>query len=58
MTDLPKPRGLAAMSPEKRRAIQSMGGKSSPTNFKNMSPELRRSAGRKGGTISKRKYNA
>lgn len=30
-----KPRGLAAMTPERRAEIQSMGGKASPTNFKN-----------------------
>lgn len=31
MTDTPsKPRGLAAMSPERRREIASMGGKASP----------------------------
>lgn len=29
MTTPPKPRGLAAMSPERRREIQSMGGKAS-----------------------------
>ena len=41
-----RPRGLAAMSPERRREIQSKGGKASPSNFKN-NPELARAAGRK-----------
>lgn len=48
MTDTPKPRGLAAMSPEKRRLVQSMGGKASPTSFKN-NPELAKAARAKVG---------
>lgn len=36
MTNEPKkPRGFAAITPERRREIASMGGKASPGNFKN-----------------------
>lgn len=44
-----KKRGLAALSPERRREIASMGGKKSPANFKH-NPERAREAGRKGGS--------
>lgn len=56
-TDEPKkPRGFAAMSPEKRREISKVGGKKSaavsPYSFKN-NEKLASEAGRKGGTISR-----
>lgn len=54
MAEVKKPRGLAAMSPEKRKAIQSLGGKASSTNFKYRTPEERRTAGAKGGRVSRR----
>ena len=49
-----KPRGFAAMSPERRREIQSKGGQNSPFNFKNRTPEQRQEAGRKGGSRSRK----
>jgi general stress protein YciG len=44
-------RGFAAMSPEKRREIASMGGKAVPANKRSFSQniDLAASAGRKGG---------
>jgi general stress protein YciG len=51
MTDKPKPRGFAAMSPEQRKLIQSLGGKASPGNFKN---DLKRA--KAGGRKSRRTY--
>lgn len=56
MTEKPKPRGLAAMSKEKRKAIASLGGSKSGANFKNRTPEQRRAAGSKGGKVSRRVY--
>jgi general stress protein YciG len=56
LTDKPKkPRGIAAMSPERRREIQSMGGKTSPTNFKN-DPERAREIGKRGGKVISERY--
>lgn len=46
--DKPKKRGFAAMTPEQRRAIASMGGKATPNNFKN-NPERASKLGKKGG---------
>jgi general stress protein YciG len=46
-----KPRGFAAMSPEKRREIASKGGKSVPASKRSFSnPEVAAAAGRKGGS--------
>ncbi len=47
----PKPRGFAAMTTEKRRAIASQGGKSVPAEKRSYSRnrELAAAAGRKGG---------
>jgi general stress protein YciG len=50
--DKPKSkRGFASMSPEKRREIASLGGKSIPAERRSFSrdPELAAAAGRKGG---------
>lgn len=47
-----KPRGFAAMSEEKRRAIASKGGKNSPGNFKNNKSRAAE-LGRKGGLVRK-----
>jgi general stress protein YciG len=44
------PRGFAALTPERRREIASMGGKTSAGFAKD--PERARSAGRKGGQNS------
>lgn len=53
MTKEPKPkskRGFASMSPEKRREIASMGGKSVPAAKRAFSnPEVASAAGKKGG---------
>lgn len=49
-----KKRGFA-IDPDKAKAIQSMGGKASPTNFKN-NRERAREIGRLGGL--KKKQNA
>jgi general stress protein YciG len=46
-----KPRGFAAMTPERRRAIAAMGGRNSGGNFKNSS-ERAQVAGHAGGKIS------
>lgn len=48
-----KPRGFAAMNPEKAREIQRLGGRKSPMNFKNRTPEERRLAGSRGGSAKK-----
>lgn len=53
MTDK-KPRGFAAMTPERRKELQSKGGSNSPTNFKNLTPELRKALGAKGGARGKK----
>lgn len=45
----PRPRGFAAMDPEKRSQIASKGGSASPGNFKN-DPQRAARAGRKGGS--------
>jgi uncharacterized protein len=56
MTDTkpPKPRGFAAMSEERRRAIASMGGMSVPAEKRSFSKNkaLASAAGRKGGLRS------
>lgn len=49
-----KPRGFAAMTPEKRRAIAARGGANSGGNFKH-DREKAAIAGRKGGRTSRRK---
>ena len=51
MTDLPKPRGLATLSPERRREISAMGGRAvKPENRSfSVSSDLAREAGAKGG---------
>jgi general stress protein YciG len=46
-------RGFAAMSTEEAKAIQSLGGKKSPQNFKN-NRKLAAKAGRMGGKRSRR----
>ena len=46
-------RGLASMSLEKRRKIASMGGKASPTNFKNRPLAELKAIARKGGKASR-----
>lgn len=52
-SDKTTPRGFAAMSSDKAQAIQSMGGKKSPQNFKN-NRSLASKAGKKGGQNSRR----
>ena len=59
MTDTPttkKPRGFAAMSPERRAEIAAMGGRSIPAEKRSFSQnrELARTAGIKGGETSRR----
>ena len=50
MTEQKKPRGLAAMSPERRREIQSMGGKAVPKEKRAFNDRtLARHAGKLGG---------
>jgi general stress protein YciG len=51
-----KPRGFAAMSPEKQREIASMGGKAAHKsgNAHEFTPDEAREAGRKGGGSRKR----
>lgn len=48
-------RGFACMTPEKRREIASMGGKSVPDDRRSFSQnrDLAATAGRKGGSISR-----
>jgi general stress protein YciG len=48
-------RGLANVSPERRREIASLGGKSVPREHRAFSrdPELAREAGRKGGKAAR-----
>lgn len=48
-------RGLAALSPERRRAIAAMGGRSVPAEKRAFSqdPQFAAKAGRKGGTLAK-----
>lgn len=55
MTDK-KPRGFAAMTPERRREIAARGGKAVPSERRGfaLNKELAASAGKIGGTISKR----
>lgn len=48
----PKPRGLAALSPERRKQIASMGGQASSTQF---SGERARLLGAKGGRSERKK---
>ena len=48
-----KPRGLAAMTPERRREIQSMGGKSVPKEKRAFNDRsLAKVAGKRGGNRS------
>lgn len=49
-----KKRGFALLTPERAFEIRSMGGKASPTNFKN-NPELAKLAGIKGSLARKAK---
>lgn len=61
MTNPPKPRGFAAISPERRKAIASLGGKAVPKDKRSFSqsPSLAASAGRTGGlTTQARKGSA
>lgn len=48
-------RGLAALSPERRRAIAAMGGRAVPAEKRAFSqdPQFAAKAGRKGGTLAK-----
>ena len=59
MTDTPrKPRGFAALSPERRAEISRMGGAAgagTARGFAVMDPALVRELARKGGSVSKRK---
>jgi len=45
-------RGFAHMDPQKKKNIQSLGGKSSPGNFKNRTREELIEIARKGGRSS------
>lgn len=56
MTDKPKPRGFAAMSPERRREIAAKGGASTPPDKRTFSVDrgLAARAGAKGGAIAGR----
>lgn len=50
MTEEKRPRGLAAMTPERRREVQSMGGKSVPAEKRAFNDRtLARHAGKRGG---------
>ncbi len=53
-------RGFASLSPEKRREIASMGGKSVPAEKRSFSRNRNRAAeaGRKGGSVSQNGQNA
>lgn len=53
----PKPRGFAALTPERRREIAAKGGRATvgqPRGFA-VSSEKAKEAGRKGGLISRKK---
>jgi hypothetical protein len=50
-----KPRGFAAMSPEKRRAISERGGRALKDSYAFQNRDLAVAAGRAGGKASKRK---
>lgn len=53
-----KKRGLATLSPERRREIASMGGKAVPTQFKKndeRTREIARRAGIKSGEVRRKK---
>ena len=56
-TPTPRPRGFAAMAPERRREIASMGGKAQPASAKSFSvdPSVAARAGSKGGRVSRKK---
>lgn len=51
----PKPKGFAALSPERRREISSMGGKAQPPEKRSFSKDrdLASAAGRTGGQNSR-----
>lgn len=53
----PKPRGFAALTPERRREIASLGGKAQPASAKSFSvnPSIAARAGSKGGKVSRKK---
>lgn len=55
-TPTPRPRGLAALSPERRREISSMGGKAQPASARSFSKDrdFASRAGAKGGAISRK----
>lgn len=55
MTTTPKPRGFAAISPERQREIAAMGGRSVPSDKRSFSQdrELASNAGRRGGEAGK-----
>jgi general stress protein YciG len=50
-SDKKRKRGFGSMSPERRREIASMGGKSTPSNFRN-DPARASVIGQKGGSVS------
>ena len=53
-----KPRGFAALTPERRREISALGGAAgagTARGFAVMDPALVSELGRKGGSVSKRK---
>lgn len=50
-----KPRGFAAMSPEKRKAISERGGRALKDRYSFQNRDLAVAAGRAGGKASKRK---
>lgn len=55
MTTTHKPRGFAALTPERRAEIASMGGKSLPSSKRAfaVNRELARRAGKIGGSVKK-----
>ena len=59
MTDTPKkPRGFAALTPERRREISAMGGSAgagTARGFAVMDPARVQELGRKGGSVPKKK---
>lgn len=57
MTDAPKPRGFAALSPERRREVAASGGAAVPADKRSFSQSraLAQSAGSKGGQTPRTK---
>lgn len=60
MTPIPRKRGFAAMTAEKRAEISRKGGASVPAEKRSfsLSSALARTAGAKGGAVSKRQSKA